>query len=52
MISKALIDSVIIHDEFGLIKNVLKEYSERNERRNQKFKHLIKFIKDFSPFTK
>ena len=27
LISKALIDSVIIHDESGLIKNVLKEYS-------------------------
>ena len=39
LISKALIDSVISHDEFVLTKNVLKEYG-RNERRNKKFKAL------------
>ena len=38
LISKAVIDSVIGHDEFVLINNVLKEYNER--RRNQKFKDL------------
>ena len=31
LISKALIDSVISHDEFVLINNVLKEYNERKE---------------------
>ena len=30
-ISKALIDSVISHDEFVLINNVLKEYNKMNE---------------------
>ena len=50
LISKALIDSNISHDEFVLINNVLKEYEE--ERRNQKFKDLIKFIEDFSLFIK
>ena len=29
--SKALIDWVISHDEFDLIKNALKEYNEMNE---------------------
>ena len=29
--SKALIDSVIIHDEFVLINNVLKEYNKMKE---------------------
>ena len=42
LISKALIDSVISHDEFVLINSVLKEYNET------KFKNLIKFIEDFS----
>ena len=50
LISKALIDSNISHDEFVLINNMLKEYEE--ERRNQKFKDLIKFIEDFSLFIK
>ena len=50
MISTSLIDSNISHDEFVLINNMLKEYEE--ERRNQKFKDLIKFIKDFSLFIK
>ena len=31
LISKALIDSVISHDEFVLIKNVLEEYNEIKE---------------------
>ena len=31
IISKALIDSVISHDEFVLINNVLKEYNEMKE---------------------
>ena len=31
LISKASIDSVISHDEFGLINNVLKEYNDMKE---------------------
>ena len=31
LVSKALIDSIISHDEFALINNVLKEYSEMKE---------------------
>ena len=31
LISKTLIDSVIIHDEFALINNVLKEYNKMKE---------------------
>ena len=31
LISKALIDSVISHDEFLLINNVLKKYNEMKE---------------------
>ena len=31
LISKALIDSVISHDEFASINNVLKEYNEMKE---------------------
>ena len=31
LISKALIDSVINHDQFFLINNVLKEYNEMKE---------------------
>ena len=31
LISKVLIDSVISHDEFVLIKNALKEYNEMKE---------------------
>ena len=31
LISKALIDSVISHDEFVLINNVLKEYDKMKE---------------------
>ena len=32
LISKALIDSVVSHDEFILIINVLKEYNEMKEK--------------------
>ena len=32
LISKALIDSVVSHDEFILIINVLKEYKEMKEK--------------------
>ena len=31
LISKALIDSVISHDEFASMNNVLKEYNEMKE---------------------
>ena len=49
LISKALVDSVISHDEFVLIKNVLKEYDKMKEET----KDLInQFIKDFSLFIK
>ena len=38
LISKVLIDSNIIHDEFVLINNVLKEfYDMKEELKNQKF---------------
>ena len=37
LICKALVDSNISHDEFALINNVLKEFYERYERRNQNF---------------
>ena len=36
LISKVLIDSVISHDEFVLINDVLKEYSEIKENKNLK----------------
>ena len=42
LLSKALIDSVISHEEFVLINNVLKEYNEMKED----------FIEDFSLFIK
>ena len=38
-------DSVISHDEFGLINNVLKEYNEMKEEK--KFKDLINLSKIF-----
>ena len=44
LISKALIDLVISHHEFVLIKNVLKQYDEMNEkikRSNNKYVYLI-----------
>ena len=31
LISKTLIDSVVSHDEFALINNVLKEYNKMKE---------------------
>ena len=39
LISKALIDSVISHDDSVLTDNELKEY-RKNEKRNQKFEDL------------
>ena len=42
LLSKALIDSVISHEEFVLMNNVLKEYNEMKED----------FIEDFSLFIK
>ena len=36
LISKVLIDLVISHDEFVLINDVLKEYSEIKENKNLK----------------
>ena len=43
LISKVLTDSVISHDEFVLINDVLKEYSEIKE--NKKLKDLINLSK-------
>ena len=43
LISKVLIDSVLSHDEFVLINDVLKEYSEIKE--NKKLKDLINLSK-------
>ena len=51
LISKYLIDSVISHDEFVLINNVLREYNEMREE-VKKFKDLIKFIENCSLFIK
>ena len=48
--SKALIDSVISHDEFVLINNVLKEYNEMKE--GITIKRLNQFIEDFGLFIK
>ena len=50
LISKALIDSVISHDEFVLINNVLKEYNEMKE--GITIKRLNQFIEDFGLFIK
>ena len=47
LISKALLDSTISHNEFVLINNLLKEYKEMKEEIKK-----IKFIEDFSLFTK
>ena len=41
LISKALIDSNIGHDEFVVINNVLKEYDKMKEKKQQKSKDLI-----------
>ena len=43
LISKVVIDSVISHDEFVLINDVLKEYGEIKE--NKKFKDLTNLSK-------
>ena len=51
LISKALIDSVISHDEFVLINKVLKKYNEMEDL-IKKCKDLIRFIKYFSLFIK
>ena len=42
LVSKALIDSVVSHDEFILTNNVLKEYNEMKEE--------IKNLKTYSSF--
>ena len=44
LISKALIDSNMSHDEFVLINNVLKEYDNMKEE-TKKFKDLNSFLK-------
>ena len=45
LISKALIDSVISHDELILINNVLKEYNEMKEKmKNLKTKSSLSKI--------
>ena len=51
LISKALINSVISHDEFVLINKVLNKYNEMEDL-IKKCKHLIRFIKYFSLFIK
>ena len=59
LISKALIDSIISHDEFVLINNVLKEYDEMKEE-IKNLKRLScpsdlatrQFTEDFGLFTK
>ena len=44
LISKTLIDSNVSHDEFVLIKNVLKEY-DKMKKRNEIFKDLSSLSK-------
>ena len=45
LISKALFDSVISHDEFVLIDNVLKEYNEmKKEIKNKDLLSLSKIL--------
>ena len=44
LISKALIDLNMSHDEFVLINNVLKEYDNMKEE-TKKFKDLNSFLK-------
>ena len=42
LISKALVDSLVIHDEFVLINNALKEYVEmKKETKNLKLNQFI-----------
>ena len=45
LILKFLIDSVISHDEFGLINNILKEYNEMKEEIKNKRLDFSLFIK-------
>ena len=45
LLSKALIDSVVSHDEFVLINNVIKEYDEMKEE----IKNLFKDLNSLSP---
>ena len=65
LISKALIDSNISHDELVLLNNVLREYDDiKEETKNLKtslsylarvakvFDRMQQFIKDFSLFIK
>ena len=40
LISKALIESVIRHDEFVLINNILKEYNEMKQKKKKKIENL------------
>ena len=40
LISKALIDLYISHDEFVSVKNVLREYNEMEEEIKKVLKHL------------
>ena len=43
LISKVLVDSVISHDEFVLMNNVLKEYNKMKEE-TKKFEDLISLL--------
>ena len=36
LISKALINSCVYHDKFGLVNNVLREYNEMKEKKSAK----------------
>ena len=45
LISKALIDSVVSHDEFILINNVLKEYNEMKEEIKNLKTYLVSLSK-------
>ena len=51
LFSKILVHLVILHDEFVLINNMLKEYNQMKEEL-KKFKCLIKFIANFWLFIK
>ena len=44
LISKALIDSNIIHNEFDSINNVVKEYNDMKEDLNNQSKDFILFL--------
>ena len=45
LISKALMDSVVSHDEFILINNVLKEYNEMKEEIKNLKTYLVSLSK-------